>query len=385
MADHTSLISYLRSPWQVDNKTRESLISDCQAVIESLETPIEVARKDAFVTLDLAVIRTAIQLDIFALLSRGARSYATQDIAAATLPPCDAAILSRLLRHLANPLHLVKEAGRNLWSLTKRGRVYTDPSFKATCTLFFDTMSSAYLTLPQWICTEPTKRAPTSFQVGHPDEEGYFQWIQKDESKLQAFHTVMEMLKGQYTSQDYVDMDKWIPDDISENDVAFVDIGGSIGVQCLALKEKRGSRPGRIINQDRLEVIQKAKESLVNKGVEAMAYDFFTEQPIKGAHIYYLRTVFHDWGDDDCIRILERIKEAMASSSTLLIDEIVLPEQGSHWMVTQHDLTMLAMFNSGERSEAQWRALLTRANLWVEGIHRYDENMAASIIVARLK
>lgn len=74
----------------------------------------------------------------------------------------------------------------------------------------------------------------------------------------------------------------------------------------------------------------------------------------------------------------------MTAASTLLIDEVVLPEKGAHWMVMQRDLTMMALFNAAERSEIQWRALLQRAGLRIEEIRCYDERMAACIIVARL-
>jgi demethylsterigmatocystin 6-O-methyltransferase len=74
----------------------------------------------------------------------------------------------------------------------------------------------------------------------------------------------------------------------------------------------------------------------------------------------------------------------MTASSTLLIDEVVIPEKGAHWMVMQRDLTMMALFNAAERSEMQWRALLQQAGLRIEEIQCYDERMAACMIVAKL-
>lgn len=97
--------------------------------------------------------------------------------------------------------------------------------------------------------------------------------------------------------------------------------------------------------------------------------------------MYHCRQIFHDWPEQDCLRILGHIRRAMVPRSTLLIDDVVMPEQGVHWMVTQRDLTMLALFNAKERSESQWRNLLSQAGLRVEEIIRYDEKMAACVIV----
>lgn len=39
------------------------------------------------------------------------------------------------------------------------------------------------------------------------------------------------------------------------------------------------------------------------EGVEMMAHDFFTPQPVQNAKYYYLRTVLHDWADDKAVPI----------------------------------------------------------------------------------
>jgi hypothetical protein len=40
---------------------------------------------------------------------------------------------------------------------------------------------------------------------------------------------------------------------------------------------------GRIVNQDRSEVVAEVEAKLTSDGIQTMAHDFFTEQPIKGA------------------------------------------------------------------------------------------------------
>lgn len=59
----------------------------------------------------------------------------------------------------------------------------------------------------------------------------------------------------------------------------LVDVGGGVGHQCVALVEKYPQLEGRVIFQDRPEVIANA---IPKEGIRAMVHDFMTEQPIKG-------------------------------------------------------------------------------------------------------
>jgi phosphoribulokinase len=46
-----------------------------------------------------------------------------------------------------------------------------------------------------------------------------------------------------------------------------------------------------------------------------------------GARIYYLHFIIHDWPDSDCIKIMEKIRDAMTPGySRLLLNDAVLPD-----------------------------------------------------------
>lgn len=65
-----------------------------------------------------------------------------------------------------------------------------------------------------------------------------------------------------------------------EDAVLLVDVGGGTGQN---LQDFRGKYPrlrGRLILQDKPEVIKTAIG--LDQSIKAMAYDFFTEQPVKG-------------------------------------------------------------------------------------------------------
>ena len=58
-------------------------------------------------------------------------------------------------------------------------------------------------------------------------------------------------------------------------------------------------------------------------------HNFFKAQHERGAEIYLLRTVLHDWQDDDAVAILRNLAGAMSSGSRLVIMDVVLPRPGS--------------------------------------------------------
>lgn len=104
-----------------------------------------------------------------------------------------------------------------------------------------------------------------------------------------------------------------------------------------------------------------------------------------GAHYYYLRSICHDWDDDNAVKILQNIVPAMAPDTQVLLDEMVIPNTGSHIWPAGQDLQMMSMFGSMERTVDQWHALLDRAGLKVVDFKLYAPVMRTTIIIAELK
>ena len=157
----------------------------------------------------------------------------------------------------------------------------------------------------------------------------------------------------------------------------FVDVGGGMGQQCTAVREKFPHLAGRIILEDLPAVVSQAK---VPAGVEVLPHDFWHPQPIKGAKFYYLRAVLHDYSDVDSGKILKHIADAMEPQSVLLIDEMVLPNEGVDWYATQTDLLMMCVFGSAERTQDAWARLVEQAGLEVRSLRTYTHAMRLSVI-----
>lgn len=89
----------------------------------------------------------------------------------------------------------------------------------------------------------------------------------------------------------------------------------------------------------------------------------------------------HDWPDSKAEVILKDVASAMGAESRLLIDEMVLPNQGVHWWNGCLDLRMYAMLGEMERNEDQWESLLGRCALRVVETRTYMPVMRNSVLV----
>ena len=70
----------------------------------------------------------------------------------------------------------------------------------------------------------------------------------------------------------------------------FVDIGGGLGHQSIALRKRFPQLSDRVILQD---IPQTLIHAIQDENVEIMEYDFFTEQPLKGMDVrsYYALSI----------------------------------------------------------------------------------------------
>lgn len=179
-------------------------------------------------------------------------------------------------------------------------------------------------------------------------------------------------------------------------DPVFVDVGGGIGHQCLALRTKYPQLPRRVIVQDLPQAIEHA---LPHQDVKVLAHDFSSLSQLKvclaaskdqeslanvqaGSKFHYLRNILHDWPDDKCRAILKNLVDAMSKDSLILIHNMVLSDSNVHWLATQLDLTMLIAHASMERTKAHWHNLLDSAGLKVVKVIPYTILRQVSIIAA---
>lgn len=107
----------------------------------------------------------------------------------------------------------------------------------------------------------------------------------------------------------------------------LVDVGGGQGAVPRALAP--ATKNIKFIVQDMADTIGHGRESLPEelKGrIEFMQHDFFAEQPVKGADVYFMRWILHDWSDKYAARILKGLVPAMKDGAKVVLFEWMLKD-----------------------------------------------------------
>ncbi|MCW5866342.1 MAG: hypothetical protein KIS61_03670 [Candidatus Eremiobacteraeota bacterium] len=124
----------------------------------------------------------------------------------------------------------------------------------------------------------------------------------------------------------------------------IADIGGGHGQFLGALLQDAPNSRGLLFDLE--AVLAGADQELEALGVagrvEKVAGSFFETIPA-GADLYLLKHILHDWTDEQCVQILEKLAAAMKPGSALLISEMLLAEPPHFSPAAMMDLNMMAL------------------------------------------
>ncbi|XVF01956.1 hypothetical protein REPUB_Repub04eG0134200 [Reevesia pubescens] len=145
---------------------------------------------------------------------------------------------------------------------------------------------------------------------------------------------------------------------------SLVDVGGGIGGLISEIVKEYPHIKG--INFDLQHVVSTAP---AYNGVCHIGGDMF--RAIPNADAVMMKWILHDWGDEDCIKILRNCRNAVPKENgKVMIVEFVLKPDGSSPfddMGLIFDLLMIAHSSGGkERTELEWKNILEEA-----GFSRY--------------
>ena len=143
----------------------------------------------------------------------------------------------------------------------------------------------------------------------------------------------------------------------------IVDVGGSRGYVSIELAKRFPNL--RFIVQDLQGTVESAPklEGEMKDRVTFMSQDFFEEQQVRGADVYILRWIMHNYSDKYASRILQRLIPALKNGARILINDYCLPEDGKEVVMGEEkmlrtmDLVMLTLCSAQERTEADFRTL----------------------------
>lgn len=146
------------------------------------------------------------------------------------------------------------------------------------------------------------------------------------------------------------------------------DVGGGFGALLPPLLHAQPRLHGVVFDLPRCE--QGSRELMTAQGLAErtrfVAGDFFESVP-GGADVYLLKSVIHDWNDEQSRRILTRCRETMDREAKLLVLEWIVPERvgPADAGIVGTDLNMLVMVGGQERTEREYRELVASAGLRV--------------------
>jgi hypothetical protein len=150
----------------------------------------------------------------------------------------------------------------------------------------------------------------------------------------------------------------------------LVDVAGGVGS---ALCSILSATPGlRGVVFDLPHVGERARAFIAAQGLadrcEFVGGSFFDTVP-SGADAYFMKHILHDWGDEECAKILAACRKAMGARARLLICERIVPAGNGPSSAKLIDLHMMMTNHGGrERTEKEYRALLATAGFKVERV-----------------
>lgn len=133
----------------------------------------------------------------------------------------------------------------------------------------------------------------------------------------------------------------------------IVDVGGNRGGFLEAILEANPGVAGTLFDQEHVvaDVPSHDRRSVV-------VGSFFEEVP-RGGDAYLLKSVIHDWGDEEAAAILRTVAGALGADGRVLVVEHDLSRSEAAWL----DLQMLVMLGGRERTEDEYADLFRAAGL----------------------
>ncbi|KAK4504498.1 hypothetical protein PRZ48_005414 [Zasmidium cellare] len=377
-----------------DPKERKELYNAARDLMLATESPRDTHHR-LFIAWTRPMIQIGIDLGIFRLLAYNpARAWSIDDLASRT--GAESALLARVMRALAAHGTL-KQTSVSTYIATNitETLAHEDARKQSSCQIGF--CGPFMHALPQQLAKtgylNPSDVNDSAFQLGYGTHLTPYLWLQENPERAKLFFDMMPIQRaGQVCWTQKAEIvepmvGKYFA--LSEDDVAreraqLVDIGGGAGHQCITLRENLPKLKGRIVLQDmEFSTTPASKDPVILKNsIEVVTHDFNQPQPhsTRGAKVYYIRNVLHNWDDEACIPILKNLRDALAEDSMIVIDEMVVSEMNASAITVNYDTVMMA-FATQQRTKAEWEALLGRAGLGIRETLCYDEESCDCLIV----
>ncbi|MGH3474369.1 MAG: methyltransferase [Aeromicrobium sp.] len=298
-----------------------------------------------------AILHAAIQLDLPDVMAAGEPFI--DDLSAGVR--CDPAELVRLLRAL-ELLDVCTEVAPGQYVLTEAGRCLLRNSPEPHRELIGLAVDQYW---DSWADLAHSVRTRESAFV-HLHGVGPFAWRQANPASDRLFGTWLSKETARSTAAITAHIDL-------STDGHVVDVGGGHGGLLAALLQRHPGVQGTLFDQP--AVLDQAAAGWPPELTARTAFvagDFFESVPVL-ADVFVLKSILHDWTDDQSVQILSRCAASMAPGARLLVVERLLNDpDGDHAATVRLDLHMMAVTGGRERSASEYEHLLGSAGLTVD-------------------
>jgi hypothetical protein len=150
----------------------------------------------------------------------------------------------------------------------------------------------------------------------------------------------------------------------------IADVGGGQGALLAAILKAHPTAEGILFDQ--AHVVSTARLVLESAGVhkrcQIQSGSFFEQIP-GGADALLLKSILHDWNDEQCLTILKNCHAGLKPGRALLAVERLLPAQAkNNRVVILGDLHMLAVTSGRERASEEYEKLFAAAGFALKRI-----------------
>ncbi|ROV89736.1 hypothetical protein VPNG_10189 [Cytospora leucostoma] len=326
------------------HQARHELVIKARSLMLALETPRETMIKHCWAqTGAMAGINLGIDTGLWKLMAKnGDKPQKVVELSRDL--GIDPALLSRLLRHLSAMGYII-ETDTDEYMPTNFSKALSIPIISGGYPAMLSVSRGAimfheYARAIGW--KNPTDAKNTSMMFAYKTDKDMFAYQQ-----ALGYGPQFNLHMGGYRQGRPPWMTKIFPvqerlingADADPEAPFLVDIGGSVGHDLVQFQQYFPNHPGKLILEDLSVVLSQIPDPERLRSIEKLPHDFTKPQPVKGKHI----------------------KDAMKPGySKLLINENVLPQRNAHWESSALDMVMLTLFNSKERTHADWYYLLEK-------------------------
>ncbi|MFK0174888.1 methyltransferase [Streptomyces xanthochromogenes] len=322
----------------------------------------ELIVRTAFGSMAAQTLRAAVRLRVIELMGAAPRRACEVADAVGAEPQAT----TRLLRALAG-LGLLTEHAPGTFSVSPSGALL-DPAAPGSLASFVRVFTDP-VAIRAWEHLDTSVRTG---DVAFDDVFGadFFSHLAQHPELSSAFNTAMSQATGLAADV--------LPHAFDFGRFASVtDVGGGDATLVGAVLAAHPALVGVVL--DSAEGLAQAPDTLRRLGLtercSLVAGDFFRSVP-KGSDLYLIKSVLHDWRDEQAVTILRHCREVLPPDGRVLIVEPVLPEtveagsdaRGGQEVTYLSDLNMLVNVGGRERTRADFEDLCRRAGLAVVSV-----------------